>query len=151
MDPNTTLARLHALIVRLALPEDEEASADWAETHWDELVEFLHLFIDLDQWMRNGGFHPAAWAQRGVNLDMGETGEKLYAAIDRVRDLLRNKHVVLPSRNPTLVVAKPLVGDAGSGIVACLGVHVANATSPVEAVDLIRASLEATLKEIGDA
>lgn len=60
MDPNETLRMIetacaHAANAAVDQDEDAEIAA---------LRELRNAFEDLDEWIRNGGFLPAAWVRR---------------------------------------------------------------------------------------
>ncbi len=58
MDPDRALRRLTELANRVVQGDPEQFE-------WDRLVtlatELAETMLALDEWLRRGGFHPAAW------------------------------------------------------------------------------------------
>ena len=69
MDPDVLLEEVRALAV--AVQEGEFPTARAAE---DAAVELAEKVVDLDDWLRRGGFYPQAWTTRlrGTTPGMSE-------------------------------------------------------------------------------
>lgn len=107
---------------------------------------------DLHQWLSTGGYKPAAWAGKGVNLEKVPS-EEMAAALDSVRAVLKAGTMpVIRSRRPQVIVSADTINGNEDMVVACLAVAWAEDSNPVEAVNKLREELKAAVQEpIGSA
>lgn len=141
MDPNSALDKL-LLLAEQIQTGDQEYTA-WMANY---AIEMAKLVKDLDTWMNNGGHRPTRWADKGVNLELGGCDTKLASSLDNIRNLLKDKKLVLPAVTPQVVIAVPVFGK--DHIVAALATHVAISADPVEATDQLYYMLKQTIESI---
>ena len=119
------------------------------------MLEFAELFDQLDKWLSQNGSRPAAWASRGVDLDLPDTATDIYLEIDVVRAMLESHPgpLVLKSGQPQLIVATTNLGVGGTKdmVVAALASHAAFSHDPAKAVRLLGEKLANTLNSTGKA
>jgi hypothetical protein len=140
MSPDQTLARIRELA---GLAQTEGLSGR-------ESGELALAVLQLDDWLQAGGYWPARWSGRGVNLDLGELGPQVLIEVDKIRGLLDGKTRILASKTPQLIVAMPLVKDDGR-CVAGLASHAVFDPDPAKATRELYVMLREAVEKTGQA
>lgn len=113
-----------------------------------ETQALQRAILRLDDWLSRGGYRPARWAGKGVNLDLPETAEEVAHEIAAFGKLFEGKTALLHSRGAQLVVAVlPYNAEGGEdSVVAAFASHVVVSHNPAQAVRELAAQLASEIK-----